>query len=72
MGNLRVSFHRGFFRNRGVTEQAGRSAAQVILDIQADVIDGFVRAFTPVDLKQATEMAILLEETKATRRLSRW
>ena len=64
MGDLRVSFHRGFFRNPGAIERAGRCAAQVILDIQADVIDGFMRTSTPVDLKQATEMAILLEETE--------
>ncbi|MEZ4719934.1 MAG: hypothetical protein R2851_28180 [Caldilineaceae bacterium] len=62
-GDLRISFHRGAFRNPGATEHAARCAALVILDIQQDVIDSFRRATDVPGLKGADDIAILVEET---------
>lgn len=62
-GDLHISFHRGLFRNPGATEHAAHCAARIVLDIQSDVIDSFQRATPSTDLKDAREMAILLEET---------
>ena len=62
-GDLRISFHRGAFRNPGATEHAARCAALVILDIQQDVIDSFRRATGVPGLKGADDIAILVEET---------
>lgn len=68
-GDLRISFHRGAFSDQSAQEHAARSAAQVIHDIQSDVIDSFIR--TPdgkqaqedePGMKSAGEMEILLED----------
>lgn len=67
-GDLRVSFHRGAFGSAAALRFAVHSAAFIVNDMQADVIDSFYRALTdaPADgaalkLKMAEEMRILLE-----------
>jgi hypothetical protein len=40
-GHLRIAFHRGAFGSEGAAHRAARSVADVILDIQADVIPSF-------------------------------
>ncbi|HZQ05654.1 MAG TPA: hypothetical protein VFD70_03690 [Anaerolineae bacterium] len=58
-GNLRVSFHRGSFSEPDALSRAVYSAALVINDLQADVIESFQR---PVgERKTAQEQYILLE-----------
>jgi len=42
-GNLRISFHRGNFRNSEITRKAAHNAAVAINDIQADTIQSFKR-----------------------------
>ncbi len=63
-GDLRVSFHRGVFRNPGATERAAYCAALVLFDIQRDVIESFERIDVPAGLKPAVDAAILLEDTE--------
>jgi hypothetical protein len=63
-GDLRISFHRGFFRDPGAQEHAAYCAALVILDIQRDVIESFQWIVPAPGVKQAEEMLILLEETE--------
>jgi|GEM_PF-669871 len=62
-GDLRISFHRGHFSAAGASAYAARCAAQVVFDIQSDVIESFRRAANAPDLKPLAEVAILLEET---------
>jgi hypothetical protein len=40
-GNLRISFHRGYFARPEVVQRAASYAAYAVHDIQADVIDSF-------------------------------
>ncbi len=64
--DLRISFHRGAFSNRGATARAARSAARVVYDIQQDVIGSWERALSPAGrtaLRRAADMKIMLEET---------
>src|SRR4051794_7497922 len=42
-GDLRIAFHRGAFGTVAAAERAARSVADVIVDIQADVIPSFAR-----------------------------
>ena len=63
-GDLRISFHRGYFSGPGATRFAAKGAAVVVNDIQADVIWSFLRTTDYVGLKNAADMLILLEETE--------
>jgi CRP-like cAMP-binding protein len=63
--NLRVSFDRGSFSTPEAVQWAVYSAALVINDIQADVIESFIRCGDPGEAqwikKRAEEMQILVE-----------
>lgn len=64
--DLRIAFHRGRFTNPGATDYAAACAAQIVYDIQQDVIGSFVRPThepSVTALKPATAIRILLEET---------
>lgn len=64
--DLRISFHRGAFTNKGATEHAAYSAALVVHDIQQDVLGSFVRDRDDPEamkVKAAGDLRILLEET---------
>ncbi|KTD32713.1 hypothetical protein Lnau_2361 [Legionella nautarum] len=68
-GNLSFAFYRGEFATKEATEKAINSAAMLIGDIQADVIDGFYRppelaAETGNFLKKNKKIFILLESTE--------
>jgi hypothetical protein len=62
-GNLKVSFHRGLFRDQQTNLKAARSAALILNDIQADAIGSFERsdASTYAELRPHAEVRILLE-----------
>jgi hypothetical protein len=62
-GNLRVSFHRGTFRDRQAVLRAARSAALIVHDIQADAIGSFERsdASAHPELRAHAEVRILIE-----------
>jgi len=62
-GDLRVSFHRGAFRNQDTTKVAAHSAAVVIDDIQKDTIQSFTRSDSISGLKTSDNIQILIEET---------
>ncbi len=66
-GNLRVSFACGSFSNPEAQQWAIHSAAVVINDIQADVIESFRRSDLPPDLptpkRLERQMKILVEDT---------
>lgn len=63
-GDLRISFQRGSFTRPNATEHAIRSAALIVIDIQADVIDSFIREDTARVQKTAEQMRILIEATE--------
>ncbi len=63
-GDLRISFHRGSFSAPGAMDHAARCAALVVLDIQRDVLESFVRSNVPSGLRPAAETRIYLEETE--------
>ena len=67
-GNLRVSFHRGRFRNGKVIRKAAYNAAFAINDIQGDTIQSFLRdnqkepkGLFPKPRKTFAEIKILIE-----------
>ena len=63
-GDLRVSFHRGAFLAPGAAHKAARSAAVVINDIQADIIESFRGLSAAVDqppAKSSDAIRILIE-----------
>lgn len=61
-GDLRVSFHRGAFSATG-TARAIHRAAAIVNDVQADIIESFLRPTGEEDgvVKPASDMTILLE-----------
>ncbi len=69
--DLRIAFHRGHFTNPGAMDYAVACAAHIVDDIQQDVIGSFVRPvddpttanIKPTDIKPASAIRILLEET---------
>jgi hypothetical protein len=68
-GNLRVSFARGAFATPEAERWAAYSAAVVINDVQADVIESFRRGsepshFLPPATKLEQDMQILIEDTE--------
>jgi hypothetical protein len=62
-GNLRISFHHGMFSDHETVLIASVSAAHIINDIQADVIQSFHRALemSPDGLRSTKDILILLE-----------
>lgn len=62
-GDLRISFYRGAFSASGGQDFAVYCAAIIIHDIQSDVIESFCRPTAVPELKPASEMTILVEET---------
>jgi hypothetical protein len=62
-GNLRISFHRGMFRDEETVLRAARSAALIVNDIQADAIGSFARgdASGHPGLRSHAEARILIE-----------
>ncbi len=63
-GDLRISFHRGYFSAEGAQKFAAHGAALIVNDVQQDVIESFNRSKNGLGLKKASEMLILLEETE--------
>lgn len=62
-GNLRISFHHGMFGDHETVLYAAGSAALVVNDIQADVIESFHRApkDVPDTMRQPSDIVIMLE-----------
>jgi hypothetical protein len=62
-GNLRISFYHGMFVDHETVLYAAGSAALVVNDIQADVIESFYRNFqdTPDALRKPGDIVIMLE-----------
>ena len=65
-GNLRVSFHRGTFRDQDTVRRAARSAALIVNDIQADAIGSFERsdASAHPGLRPHADVRILIESVE--------
>jgi hypothetical protein len=62
-GSLRIVFQRGAFWEQGAVLRAARNAAQVVDDIQRDVIQSFLRPERADSLLSCEEIPILLEGT---------
>lgn len=60
-GNLRVSFHRGRFRDDETVLYAAECAALIVNDIQADAIESFQRPPGDDGLPRSSDVEILLE-----------
>ena len=69
LGNLRISFHFGAFYKKRIVNKAARNAAIAINDIQADVIQSFIRPNTNESfealfpLVSADDIKIIIETT---------
>lgn len=63
-GNLRIAFHRGNFSTKTIEKRAASYLAVVIEDIQADVLQSFIREDGPEPVvEKANNMAICIEKT---------
>lgn len=63
-GDLRVSFHRGAFASRRAAAQSARNVAEIVDDIQRDVIASFLRSPDQhLGLKESGAIKILVEAT---------